>query len=75
MVIIKGEWRVQEDVGGGDDGTMEEIGEVEMEGVRWAVDVGIWVVCLGVGFLVSKASSTRIIRQRRRRGRSRFLFF
>lgn len=69
------EWRVQVDVGGGDDGTMEEIVEVEMEGVRWAVDVGIWVVCLGVGFLVSKASSTRIIRQRRRRGRSRFLYF
>lgn len=72
----KGEWRVQVDVGGGDDGTMEEIVEVEMEGVRWAVDVGIWVVCLGVGFLVSKASSTRIIRQRRRgSGRSRFLYF
>lgn len=71
----KGEWRVQADVGGGDEGTMEKIVEVEMEGVRWAVDVGIWVVCLGVGFLVSKASPTRIIRQSRRRGRSRFLYF
>lgn len=30
--------------------------EMEMEGVRWAVDVGIWVMCLGVGFLVSRAS-------------------
>ncbi|KAJ0971088.1 hypothetical protein J5N97_019047 [Dioscorea zingiberensis] len=30
---------------------------VEVEGVRWAVDVGIWVMCLGVGFLVSRASS------------------
>lgn len=65
----KGEWRVQVDGGGGgDDGKMEEIVEVEMEGVRWAVDVGIWVVCLGVGLLASKASSsTRIIRQRRSR--------
>ncbi|KAL8141549.1 hypothetical protein V2J09_014581 [Rumex salicifolius] len=25
--------------------------ESEMEGVRWAVDVGIWVVCLGVGYM------------------------
>ncbi|WOL10053.1 hypothetical protein Cni_G18807 [Canna indica] len=31
--------------------------ELEMEGVKWAVDVGIWVMCLGVGLLVSKASS------------------
>ncbi|KAM0935132.1 hypothetical protein DsansV1_C29g0208551 [Dioscorea sansibarensis] len=30
--------------------------EMEIEGVRWAVDVGIWVMCLGVGFLVSRAS-------------------
>ncbi|XP_008803944.2 uncharacterized protein LOC103717368 [Phoenix dactylifera] len=29
---------------------------LEMEGVRWAVDLGIWVVCLGVGLLVSTAS-------------------
>ncbi|XXG68116.1 hypothetical protein AAC387_Pa06g1282 [Persea americana] len=39
---------------------MEEEGEEEelgMEGVRWAVDLGIWVICLGVGILVSKASS------------------
>lgn len=28
--------------------------EVNMEGVKWAVDVGIWVFCLGVGFLVSR---------------------
>ncbi|XP_059642888.1 uncharacterized protein LOC132284778 [Cornus florida] len=38
--------------------------ETEMEGVRWAVDVGIWVMCLGVGFLVSKASS-KTLRPRR----------
>ncbi|EHA8592400.1 hypothetical protein COCNU_contig69484922G000010 [Cocos nucifera] len=29
---------------------------LEMEGVKWAVDLGIWVVCLGVGLLVSTAS-------------------
>ncbi|KAI3756313.1 hypothetical protein L1987_56133 [Smallanthus sonchifolius] len=40
--------------------------EVEVEGVRWAVDVGIWVVCLGVGYLVSKASSKSMRRRRRR---------
>lgn len=39
--------------------------EVEVEGVRWAVDVGIWVVCLGVGYLVSKASSKSVRRRRR----------
>ncbi|KAG2680706.1 hypothetical protein I3843_11G111600 [Carya illinoinensis] len=36
--------------------------EKEMEGVRWAVDVGIWAMCLGVGFLVSKASARRLRR-------------
>ncbi|XP_026455710.1 uncharacterized protein LOC113356713 [Papaver somniferum] len=30
----------------------------------WAVDVGIWVMCLGVGYLVSKSSS-RTLRRRR----------
>lgn len=35
----------------------EEEEELGMEGVRWAVDLGIWVICLGVGILVSKASS------------------
>ncbi|KAL8196304.1 hypothetical protein R6Q57_025304 [Mikania cordata] len=38
--------------------------EVEVEGVRWAVDFGILVVCLGVGYLVSKASSKRVMRRR-----------
>lgn len=37
----------------------EEEVEREVEGVNWAVDVGIWVMCLGVGYLVSKASTTR----------------
>ncbi|MQL92622.1 hypothetical protein Taro_025239 [Colocasia esculenta] len=37
----------------------EEAEEVAMEGMKWAVDLGIWAVCLGVGFLVSKASYKR----------------
>ncbi|KAL5816871.1 hypothetical protein ACOSQ3_025249 [Xanthoceras sorbifolium] len=37
---------------------------LEMEGVRWAVDVGIWVMCLGVGYLVSKASAKSLRRKR-----------
>lgn len=35
----------------------EEYEEVNTEGVMWAVDVGIWLFCLGVGFFVSRASS------------------
>ncbi|XP_039160243.1 uncharacterized protein LOC104444099 isoform X2 [Eucalyptus grandis] len=38
--------------------------EVNTEGVRWAVDVGIWVACLGVGYLVSKASAKSLRRRR-----------
>ncbi|XP_042470446.1 uncharacterized protein LOC122052803 [Zingiber officinale] len=34
----------------------EEDVELGLEGVRWAVDVGIWVVCLGVGLWVSRSS-------------------
>lgn len=34
----------------------EEDVELGLEGVRWAVDVGIWVMCLGVGLLVSRSS-------------------
>ncbi|XP_021727495.1 uncharacterized protein LOC110694641 [Chenopodium quinoa] len=49
---------------GGDEVEFDRMVEEEMEGVRWAVDVGIWVVCLGVGFLVSKAS-TRNLRRRK----------
>lgn len=33
---------------------------LEMEGVRWAVDLGIWVMCLGVGMLVSAASNRKL---------------
>ncbi|MCL7030098.1 hypothetical protein MKW94_024792 [Papaver nudicaule] len=40
-----------------------EKSDSDVEGT-WAVDVGIWVMCLGVGYLVSKASS-RTLRRRR----------
>jgi hypothetical protein len=36
--------------------------EMELEGVRWAIDVGVWVVCLGVGFMVSRASAKSLRR-------------
>ncbi|KAG2676958.1 hypothetical protein I3760_12G075500 [Carya illinoinensis] len=56
------------DTGAGEDRDEEDSTdmemEMEMEGVRWAVDVGIWVMCLGVGFLVSNAS---LINFRRRK--------
>uniref|UniRef100_A0A6V7QVB8 Uncharacterized protein n=1 Tax=Ananas comosus var. bracteatus TaxID=296719 RepID=A0A6V7QVB8_ANACO len=51
--------REEEGMEGGDWGM-----EMEMEGVRWAVDVGIWVVCLGVGLLVSRASARSFSRKR-----------
>ncbi|CAL1373684.1 unnamed protein product [Linum trigynum] len=38
--------------------------ELDLEGVGWAVDVGLWVMCLGVGYLVSKASTKRLRRMR-----------
>ncbi|XP_047306301.1 uncharacterized protein LOC124909694 [Impatiens glandulifera] len=47
------------------EGGGEDTVDFELEGVRKAVDVGFWVVCVGVGvgFLVSKASS-RTFRKR-----------
>lgn len=48
---------------GEDDDDDGEVEGVEMEGVRWAVDVGIWVACIGVGYLVSRASSSRRFRK------------
>ncbi|KFK28975.1 hypothetical protein AALP_AA7G072400 [Arabis alpina] len=47
--------------------------EAETEGMGWAVDLGIWVMCLGVGYLVSKAASTKALRSARRR-RAKTLF-
>ncbi|XP_013599321.1 PREDICTED: uncharacterized protein LOC106307030 [Brassica oleracea var. oleracea] len=47
--------------------------ESEAEGMGWAVDLGIWVMCLGVGYLVSKAS-TKTLRSGGRRRRTRSLF-
>ncbi|XP_062029713.1 uncharacterized protein LOC133745623 [Rosa rugosa] len=58
------------EMNGGDleeDGDVEEVEEeleMDVEGVRWAVDVGFWVMCLGVGYLVSKASSKSLRRRR-----------
>ncbi|XP_010252396.1 PREDICTED: uncharacterized protein LOC104593967 [Nelumbo nucifera] len=49
-----------------EDGSEEEM-EMELGGVRWAVDLGIWVMCLGVGYLVSKASSRSLLNLRRGR--------
>jgi hypothetical protein len=50
--------RCGEGESGSDGGDLQD--EMDMEGVRWAVDLGIWVMCLGVGFLVSKASLRRM---------------
>ncbi|PKI51708.1 uncharacterized protein LOC116203413 [Punica granatum] len=49
--------------GGDVEECTEEI-RVSTEGVRWAVDVGIWVMCVGVGVLVSRASARRLRRRR-----------
>lgn len=48
-----------------DDGDDHQEMEMELkEGVGWAVDVGIWVVCLGVGLLVSRASARKLRRRK-----------
>lgn len=56
-------WEVVED--SSDDGEPwkqeEEEGEVEMETVRWAMEMGVWAVCLGVGIL---ATARRFRRKR-----------
>ncbi|KAL2907014.1 tRNA pseudouridine synthase D [Bienertia sinuspersici] len=54
------------DEGDDDDLTVEMQLEMEkeIEGVKWAVDVGIWAVCLGVGFFVSRASARNLRRRR-----------
>ncbi|KAJ6347218.1 hypothetical protein OIU76_003835 [Salix suchowensis] len=38
--------------------------EMELEGIRWAIDVGVWVMCLGVGYMVSRASVKSLRRLR-----------
>ncbi|XP_058104899.1 uncharacterized protein LOC131248575 [Magnolia sinica] len=50
-----------------DEREEDETVEMEMEGVRWAVDLGIWVMCLGVGILVSRASTKGLMRRRGRK--------
>ncbi|KAK4845021.1 hypothetical protein QYF36_027353 [Acer negundo] len=48
----------------GSDGEDSTELDMEMDGVRWAVDVGFWVMCFGVGYLVSKASAKSLRRKR-----------
>ena len=55
-----------------DDVWGEKVLEGEREVMTWAMDLGIWAVCLGVGFLVSRASSSSFSSKRRRRGFSPF---
>ncbi|KAK2981916.1 hypothetical protein RJ640_019136 [Escallonia rubra] len=52
------------DGGDGKEGEEEEMG-TDMEGVSLAVDVGIWVMCLGVGYLVSRGSFKTLLRRTR----------
>ncbi|KAL0016096.1 hypothetical protein SO802_003165 [Lithocarpus litseifolius] len=55
-----------EEESGSDGGDLKEDCTVEMdvEGVKWAVDMGIWVMCFGLGFLVSKASVKSLRRRK-----------
>ncbi|KAJ8768450.1 hypothetical protein K2173_021603 [Erythroxylum novogranatense] len=46
----------------GDTEECMEMMERDLEVIRWAVDVGFWVVCLGMGFLLSKATSKSLRR-------------
>ncbi|XP_074278821.1 uncharacterized protein LOC141602438 [Silene latifolia] len=41
-----------------------EMVEAEMDGVKWVVEVGFWVGCLGVGLLVSRVSSRSLWRRK-----------
>ncbi|MBA0744416.1 hypothetical protein Gogos_007042 [Gossypium gossypioides] len=45
------------------DGGGEEV-DIEAEGVSWAFDVGIWIICFGVGYFVSKATAKSLRRMR-----------
>ncbi|KAI3992111.1 hypothetical protein MKX01_015002 [Papaver californicum] len=48
-----------------EDGDCLEKSDSDDDEGTWAVDVGIWVMCLGVVYLVSKASSSTVRRRRR----------
>ncbi|KAK5777786.1 uncharacterized protein LOC108478337 [Gossypium arboreum] len=41
----------------------EEV-DIEAAGVSWAFDVGIWIMCFGVGYFVSKATAKSLRRMR-----------
>ncbi|KAJ4846334.1 hypothetical protein Tsubulata_005928 [Turnera subulata] len=51
--------------GGSGGGELELVGGgPDLDGVSWAIDVGVWVMCLGVGYMVSKASAKSLRRLR-----------
>ncbi|CAA6656360.1 unnamed protein product [Spirodela intermedia] len=55
-------WRLSENTeedGEDDDWLEEDAWQGEEEGTTWAVDLGIWAACLGVGILVSRASCSK----------------
>ncbi|KDP25198.1 hypothetical protein JCGZ_20354 [Jatropha curcas] len=59
--------KYRESDGGGLEKSCEsdyDLMEMDLEGVRWAVHVGLWVMCFGVGYLVSKASARSLRRLR-----------
>lgn len=47
-----------------DEEEEEEEEMEEEEGMKWAMEMGIWVMCVGVGYLVSKASFERLRKKR-----------
>ncbi|KAK7840175.1 uncharacterized protein LOC111992824 [Quercus suber] len=55
-----------EEESGSDGGDLKEdcTVELDVEGVRLAVDMGIWLMCFGLGFLVSKASVKSLRRRK-----------
>ncbi|GMH28928.1 hypothetical protein Nepgr_030771 [Nepenthes gracilis] len=63
-----GWWSRRSDVpDSGSDGENDchtDLSEAEMQGFRRAVQVGFWVACLCVGYLVSRASSRSLRRKR-----------
>ncbi|KAL1568776.1 hypothetical protein AAHA92_00346 [Salvia divinorum] len=47
----------------GEESGGDEVMEMDVDAVNWAVDVGIWVVCLGVGYMVSASSFNKLRRK------------